>query len=1514
MNRSISTKDRNRTRSQSTKESSAPRRSTSLSHRQSGDWSKKASIRRRLPGWRSYQGKQTQRLQQAIQQADLSAIARAIRDGAEINHRDQHRDWKTPLLMAISIYDPSNDRTLEVIESRRWCLRSLAALPLHALTIRLGPTTRQILLRAKADGDCQDVMGNSALHTAAHFGHVDVVHLLLQYQVDCHRLNNQAENALFTAVRQNQAACVRLFVKRLPQMLPEVPQEQRLLGLCLQSCQYDTLEDILRAYKLAAPNDMDHILNALQRKQPDNTRLAHLINSMRNQQPSDMAATNNNHQHLNTSTDLDQLGPLQPSKPSRPPAEDRRRRSSLLAAQWLVPTALTVRRGADGLLGFSVVGGIEQDALPAIALSDAHSPHYEGQGYQLREGDELLAVDGHPVAGLSHAGVVDLFRQCESRVSLLILPLEADEQDYNTGNTGAQQGMRERSGTQASLRSVTQQQPLLFYDASVPLTTRTPEAGEVQGQTYHFVSPQLFHFFLANKHLAEWGQYLDHYYGSLKRSIEVRPQHKSRQAATSAIKICHLTRNAENVFGFGIHGGTDHRNLPFIAHIADVAYAPSSPNRIAHGDAILRINDESTLTWSSEQCVQAITSSLNVLTLVCMTRTANTEAFALPSPPPEDVPTNVRTISPSKVVSANSTPRNQSPAVPVLLDAQADQARASPGPRAHRPSGGGSSRRRSGMASSEATPASASDGYEPVRLTRKILEQRNLSYLIAANEALGDGSVRTESDIAAWTRRVLESNQQMDQVMNKTEDKVPHETRERASDQHRPKRTASGRKRSSDAAVAPAQPASAAQPLQDDGNNDAEATASLPPAATVLRMLGDQGETDTDQAENAGSNSAATPRAVVELQQHGARNPQRSQASFDEQSNDVFRQRSSTVTSTRARVGSVNHHQQHRLASLGSRAASLDPNVDPSPVPEDSPEPSVVLVQDRRSSASTLSETQRQQQQKQLSSEEQAQEAQSCGEQHINVQRASKSSTGSTSANACDPKPEATQLPQAPYNEPIPAPVTVAVVVEPITTTLSLAQATAQPLNESPARLLPRHAGEDIAIKTEAVFESPSQVIKPVEDNSAVDEAALEDMKMMQHIGRAGSAASLKRQQHELEAAAESDGSPTKSSAGEPDASASAASSASGALESSPAAAAVAGATGLKRGAEWLAATTDSEDGSDTGSDADDGYMQITHGNEKVDAILQHLQSKLDAEGGLQTEFSRLQSVGLRHKSCATQANRDKNRYRNITAYDHSRVVLQVNPEEGGCDYYNANYIAGARSPSDYIACQGPTNSSVDDFWRMVWQQKTQCIVMVTNLEEQGRMKCLKYWPDLAPGVSADDLRADELPKLQLGPYVVFFKERHEHKLWTQRVFELEHEGEGRMTVTQFHMTAWPDHGVPSEPSDLLYFRQAIRAAFPNPTSPMLVHCSAGVGRSGTFIAIDHMLQLILDEARAASDVPDVRDVVHGMRDRRNFMVQTEEQYIFIYFALEMALTAMQATDKADLKMALDEFHQHTAA
>ncbi|XP_032547130.1 receptor-type tyrosine-protein phosphatase eta isoform X3 [Chiroxiphia lanceolata] len=274
-----------------------------------------------------------------------------------------------------------------------------------------------------------------------------------------------------------------------------------------------------------------------------------------------------------------------------------------------------------------------------------------------------------------------------------------------------------------------------------------------------------------------------------------------------------------------------------------------------------------------------------------------------------------------------------------------------------------------------------------------------------------------------------------------------------------------------------------------------------------------------------------------------------------------------------------------------------------------------------------------------------------------------------------------------------------------------------------------------------------------------------------------------------------------------------------------------------------------------------------------------------DSNCGFAEEYEELKSAGVHQPKFAAELpeNRGKNRYNNVLPYDISRVKLS-NESSGTGDYINANYIPGYSSKKAFIAAQGPLPNTIDDFWQMIWEKNIYSIVMLTKCMEQARTKCEQYWPD-KQSKTYGDIIVTMVSEIVLPE-------------WTIRDFTVEKSNTAEShTVRQFHFTSWPDHGVPETTDLLIDFRHLVHQYnSQNPVdSPTLVHCSAGVGRTGTFIAIDRLIQQMEME-----NTVDVYGVVYDLRMHRPLMVQTEDQYVFLNQCV-MDIIRSQREKKTDL-------------
>ncbi|XP_012232077.1 tyrosine-protein phosphatase non-receptor type 11 isoform X3 [Linepithema humile] len=310
-------------------------------------------------------------------------------------------------------------------------------------------------------------------------------------------------------------------------------------------------------------------------------------------------------------------------------------------------------------------------------------------------------------------------------------------------------------------------------------------------------------------------------------------------------------------------------------------------------------------------------------------------------------------------------------------------------------------------------------------------------------------------------------------------------------------------------------------------------------------------------------------------------------------------------------------------------------------------------------------------------------------------------------------------------------------------------------------------------------------------------------------------------------------------------------------------------------------------------------YGNGTTGNNEVGP------SRGKGKAGFWEEFESLQQLESRHlysrKEGLRPENRSKNRYKNIVPFDHTRVLLtDVDPKILGSDYINANYIKNEEGDGTgttistgndttfgkcYIATQGCLPNTVQDFWHMVYQENTRVIVMTSKEIERGKNKCARYWPE-----------EEEITEYG-NEWKVRAVSQNSTADYTLREFLLQGTkskfSESRK-IYHYHFQAWPDHGVPSDPGCVLNFlhdvnarQESIAASLASSNQcigPILVHCSAGIGRTGTFIVID----MILDQIkRHGLDCEiDIQRTIQQVRSQRSGMVQTEAQYKFVYLAV----------------------------
>ncbi|XP_048256549.1 uncharacterized protein LOC124123226 isoform X2 [Haliotis rufescens] len=257
-----------------------------------------------------------------------------------------------------------------------------------------------------------------------------------------------------------------------------------------------------------------------------------------------------------------------------------------------------------------------------------------------------------------------------------------------------------------------------------------------------------------------------------------------------------------------------------------------------------------------------------------------------------------------------------------------------------------------------------------------------------------------------------------------------------------------------------------------------------------------------------------------------------------------------------------------------------------------------------------------------------------------------------------------------------------------------------------------------------------------------------------------------------------------------------------------------------------------------------------------------------ERKDGFEKEYHRLPAgFTAPYQDSQKPENSRKNKFRGYYPYDHNRVRLTPLPDIPGSDYINASLMHSYNQRKTYIASQAPNKKTVGDFWRMIWEHSCSAVVMLTGLTEESRVKCERYWP--TDGAMISGLFKIEVEVTQSRAN---FTKRH-MKVTSNTT------GESR-TVVQFHFTSWPDHGVPDTLA-LVNYIWLVRQTVAETDGPLLVHCSAGIGRTGTYIAVDSLI----DQARGEG-VVDVFGYVSAMRGQRKNMIQTPAQYECVFLCL----------------------------
>lgn len=284
---------------------------------------------------------------------------------------------------------------------------------------------------------------------------------------------------------------------------------------------------------------------------------------------------------------------------------------------------------------------------------------------------------------------------------------------------------------------------------------------------------------------------------------------------------------------------------------------------------------------------------------------------------------------------------------------------------------------------------------------------------------------------------------------------------------------------------------------------------------------------------------------------------------------------------------------------------------------------------------------------------------------------------------------------------------------------------------------------------------------------------------------------------------------------------------------------------------------------------------------ERTLQLLQFLADAIEQEEPM-LEFEKLRQMKATDNMEVAKLpeNKPRNRYRNVLPYDCNRVKLQTVSLEGN-DYINASevqlYVKDKEEPLYYIACQGPLAGTQGHFWQMVWETGTNVVAMLTQETEAGKVKCHRYWPHTS----------DQPLHLPEGCTVQLRKEQNIGDFDVRHLRLYSHDCGEEREVVHLHYTTWPDHGVPDSAFPMLMFVRLMHQL--HQSGPFVVHCSAGIGRSGVLIAVDTALARI-----ETGDDLDLFDIVSELRHQRYGMIQTQDQYLFCYTACMEALLSVE--------------------
>jgi len=285
------------------------------------------------------------------------------------------------------------------------------------------------------------------------------------------------------------------------------------------------------------------------------------------------------------------------------------------------------------------------------------------------------------------------------------------------------------------------------------------------------------------------------------------------------------------------------------------------------------------------------------------------------------------------------------------------------------------------------------------------------------------------------------------------------------------------------------------------------------------------------------------------------------------------------------------------------------------------------------------------------------------------------------------------------------------------------------------------------------------------------------------------------------------------------------------------------------------------------------------------------------------SEFERLEKLSfdtIEYKTCVAElpSSRRRNRYKDIVPYDSNRVIVHppfcIPGDSHPSDYINASFISDVMlgTSRKYIAAQGPGEETTPAFWSMIWQYDIRVVVMLTNLVEGGGFTCIKcnmYWPESVGDTKRfGDIEVQLFDKAEAPNYIV-------------RKLDVTHRGAGQgssRVIVHIQFTNWLDRSAPEDAGNLIQLVQLTRVMVNqfsskqgDSPSPLLVHCSAGVGRTGTFICVDQIMRSI-DSSRTTEI--DIFHTVYQLRRDRRYMVQTRAQYEYVYKCVEAYLAIQE--------------------